>query len=247
MDSSISGLNILGRVHGLEQAEVRGASASLPRLCQGGAVQAGACPEGSWSLFRLRRARQRNRNPTMKILTEVDPTPAQLKILTDDKPGYRLNKGAAGSGKTTAAVMRLRQLAASRLNLRQRTGSKRPITALVLTFKRTLSIREQVVCQSECKRVRYGYAPNAPVQWDEDWTGYVNQSALTMNSLPLHGARGGQVVRGVSLHLIPQYWSIAAYSSSRRIMPAQSGARELTDSNSCSRPPAVQAGSSPNG
>ena len=75
----------------------------------------------------------------MKILTDVTPTPAQLRILTDDRPGYRLIRGAAGSGKTTAAALRLRQLAASRLSLRRRTGSTEPVRALVLTFNRTLS------------------------------------------------------------------------------------------------------------
>ena len=75
----------------------------------------------------------------MKILTAVEPTPAQLNILKDARPGYRLIRGAAGSGKTTAAVMRLRQLVSTRLNLRLRTGSDEPVTALVLTFNRTLS------------------------------------------------------------------------------------------------------------
>ena len=76
----------------------------------------------------------------MQILPEVEtPTPEQIKILTDDGIGYRLIRGAAGSGKTTAALMRLRQLIGSRLNHRRRNNSHEPINALVLTFNKTLS------------------------------------------------------------------------------------------------------------
>ena len=51
----------------------------------------------------------------MRTLQNVTPTPEQLPILTDDRPGFRLIRGAAGSGKTTAALLRLRQLCTSRL------------------------------------------------------------------------------------------------------------------------------------
>lgn len=74
----------------------------------------------------------------MHTLQNVTPTPEQLPILADDGPGFRLIRGAAGSGKTTAALMRLRQLCASRLARRARMESEDPVRVLVLTFNRTL-------------------------------------------------------------------------------------------------------------
>ena len=74
----------------------------------------------------------------MRTLANVTPTPDQLPILADDKPGFRIIRGAAGSGKTTAALMRIRQLCASRMHRRTRLGLDQPVRILVLTFNRTL-------------------------------------------------------------------------------------------------------------
>lgn len=74
----------------------------------------------------------------MRILSTVTPTPEQLKVLADVKPGFRLIRGAAGSGKTTTALLRLREQTQVRLNRRQRYGHVAPVRVLVLTFNRTL-------------------------------------------------------------------------------------------------------------
>lgn len=74
----------------------------------------------------------------MRILSSVTPTPEQLKVLADVKPGFRLIRGAAGSGKTTTALLRLREQTEVRLNRRRRYGHVAPIRVLVLTFNRTL-------------------------------------------------------------------------------------------------------------
>ena len=74
----------------------------------------------------------------MQTLQNVSPTPEQLPILADSQSGFRLIRGAAGSGKTTAALLRLRQLCASRLHRQRRLGSIEPVRVLVLTFNRTL-------------------------------------------------------------------------------------------------------------
>lgn len=74
----------------------------------------------------------------MRVLKNIRPTPEQLVILGDDGAGFRLIRGAAGSGKTTTALMRLRQLCSSRLARKARLGFPEPVRVLVLTFNRTL-------------------------------------------------------------------------------------------------------------
>ena len=74
----------------------------------------------------------------MRTLQKVTPTPEQLTLLADVRQGFRVIRGAAGSGKTTVALLRLRQLCQSRTTQRRRSGSEEPVRVLVLTFNRTL-------------------------------------------------------------------------------------------------------------
>lgn len=74
----------------------------------------------------------------MKVLANVIPTDEQLQIVSRNRPGVELIRGAAGSGKTTTALLRLRALMRSFLNRKRREGRTRPIRILVLTFNRTL-------------------------------------------------------------------------------------------------------------
>ena len=74
----------------------------------------------------------------MKVLASVDASPEQLKVLVDTGIGFRLIRGAAGSGKTTTAILRINQLCAARISRNRRIGRNNPVRVLVLTFNRTL-------------------------------------------------------------------------------------------------------------
>lgn len=74
----------------------------------------------------------------MRVLRDVAPTPQQLTLIDDAKPGVLVIRGAAGSGKTTTALLRLRSLVGF-WQRRQRDGYVTgDIRVLVLTYNKTL-------------------------------------------------------------------------------------------------------------
>lgn len=74
----------------------------------------------------------------MRALAEVSPTPEQLIIVSRNKPGIEVIRGAAGSGKTTTALLRLRALIGTFVSRKRRMSKTEPVRILVLTFNRTL-------------------------------------------------------------------------------------------------------------
>lgn len=74
----------------------------------------------------------------MRILPQVTPTAEQLTILLENRPGVFVVNGAAGSGKTTTALLRLTNLCGRWLSRKQRHGLQDPVRVLVLTYNRTL-------------------------------------------------------------------------------------------------------------
>jgi DNA helicase IV len=74
----------------------------------------------------------------MRALLDVKPTPEQLAIISRNRPGIEVIRGAAGSGKTTTALLRLRALIGAFLSRRKRQQSDEPVRILVLTYNRTL-------------------------------------------------------------------------------------------------------------
>lgn len=80
----------------------------------------------------------------MRILPAVTPTPEQLPILLENRPGALVIRGAAGSGKTTTALLRLQNLCLRWLARKHRLQLVPPVRVLVLTYNKTLGgyIRE---------------------------------------------------------------------------------------------------------
>lgn len=74
----------------------------------------------------------------MKALMEVKPTPEQLALFSRIRHGVEIIRGAAGSGKTTTALLKLQSAVATYLARAQRQKSGNPVKVLVLTFNRTL-------------------------------------------------------------------------------------------------------------
>src|ERR1700741_5116327 len=74
----------------------------------------------------------------MRALRSVTPTAEQLSILSRTRLGVELIRGAAGSGKTTTALLRLKSLIGLFLNRRRRENDNTPVRVLILTFNRTL-------------------------------------------------------------------------------------------------------------
>ncbi len=74
----------------------------------------------------------------MKVLVDVPPTAEQLPIISNPQAGVTVIRGAAGSGKTTTALLMLKQLSEFWLRHRERNDNPNPVQILVLTYNRTL-------------------------------------------------------------------------------------------------------------
>lgn len=74
----------------------------------------------------------------MRTLRSVTPTAEQLEIFSRTRPGVELIRGAAGSGKTTTALLRLKSLIGFFLSRRKRDDNDSPLRVLVLSYNRTL-------------------------------------------------------------------------------------------------------------
>ncbi len=87
----------------------------------------------------------------VKYLKKVDPTPEQVKIIEGPVYGLTIVRGAAGSGKTTSAALRLRKVIAGVAADREASGDDSPIRVLVLTFNRTLKGYIEQLALAEAK------------------------------------------------------------------------------------------------
>ncbi|MCK3851183.1 hypothetical protein [Pseudomonas sp. W2Jun17] len=75
----------------------------------------------------------------MKTLPLVKATPEQLPLISQNRFGVEVICGAAGSGKTSTALLRLRSLCYMFAERHERKDIPEPVKVLVLTFNRTLA------------------------------------------------------------------------------------------------------------
>jgi superfamily I DNA/RNA helicase len=87
----------------------------------------------------------------LRTLRKIIPTSEQLALIANPRPGVQLIRGAAGSSKTTTALLMLNLLCNFYLRRRERLRLSRPIDVLVLTFNRTLRGYIQELAEQEIK------------------------------------------------------------------------------------------------
>lgn len=85
----------------------------------------------------------------MKKLAIIRATGEQLPLVSRNRLGVEVICGAAGSGKTSTALLRLRSLCYMSLERHKRVGNPEPVKMLVLTFNRTLSGYVSALAQSQ--------------------------------------------------------------------------------------------------
>jgi DNA helicase IV len=88
----------------------------------------------------------------MKVLGAPKATPEQLRIVGDTRVGTEVIRGAAGSGKTTTALLRLRNLSDMFRAQHARTSIATPVKALVLTYNRTLCGYVEALAREQATR-----------------------------------------------------------------------------------------------
>jgi hypothetical protein len=76
----------------------------------------------------------------MRTLRTITPTPEQLRILSRTTPGAEIIRGAAGSGKTTTALLRLKSLIGFFTNRKRRENDPSPVRILVLTYREDFAV-----------------------------------------------------------------------------------------------------------
>jgi superfamily I DNA/RNA helicase len=74
----------------------------------------------------------------LKALVDITPTAEQLPIISNPQNGITLIRGSAGSGKTTTALLMLKQLSSFWLRHRERNNNSDLVQILVLSFNSTL-------------------------------------------------------------------------------------------------------------
>jgi len=84
----------------------------------------------------------------MRVLRRVVPTPEQIGVVRRIQTGVSLIRGAAGSGKTTTALLALRASTGAAVNQLRNEG-RLPVNVLVLTYNNSLRSYVEAVARDE--------------------------------------------------------------------------------------------------
>ncbi|MGA6160520.1 AAA family ATPase [Stenotrophomonas sp. NPDC087984] len=87
----------------------------------------------------------------MKVLRPTQPTSEQLTVINNHKPGVFVVRGAAGSGKTTTALYRLKFTVGFWQRRRRDGFIDGPVRVLVLTYNKTLRGYIEELTQEQIK------------------------------------------------------------------------------------------------
>ncbi len=85
----------------------------------------------------------------MRPLETVKPTPEQFTLIRREPSTVEIIRGAAGSGKTTSAILKLQYLLNYFIGNYEAQGKQTPVNALVLTFNRTLKAYVEELAESQ--------------------------------------------------------------------------------------------------
>ena len=122
----------------------------------------------------------------VKCLKNVTPTPEQLKIIGVNRLGAEVIRGAAGSGKTTTAILRLKALIGMNIRRRQQENSTKPINILVLTFNRTLKAYIEELTQAQIDDPRINLVISNFAQWQLNmYTGHYHTTPTIVDQKAL--------------------------------------------------------------
>lgn len=115
----------------------------------------------------------------MRVLSRHLPTPEQIGIITRIRAGVTIIRGAAGSGKTTTALLSLRASTEATINQLRAVGAL-PARVLVLTYNN--SLRGYIAEVADDELAGYGDDLDLTVttfdKWAYDWTGMHNISLV---------------------------------------------------------------------
>jgi superfamily I DNA/RNA helicase len=101
----------------------------------------------------------------MKRLGRITPSPEQLAIISTNQIGAELIRGAAGSGKTTTALLRLTSLTNMMHARKDRVGDTSPVRVLLLTFNRTLAGYVQALAEDQVRGANHEIEIRTFAKW----------------------------------------------------------------------------------
>jgi superfamily I DNA/RNA helicase len=111
----------------------------------------------------------------LKALIDVRPTREQLPIISNPQNGITLIRGAAGSGKTTTALLMLKQLSEFWIRHRERNNNENPVRIQVFTYNRTLKGYIAHLAENQIsKRENVILNVTTFAKWNKDLIGTVN-------------------------------------------------------------------------